>query len=229
MELILEGTGYSTEQLILMVTLFLISAISAIAINKAFHALIARRCGDVYYSVKKKASKNPLRVIHADDILSIFVLLFFGFSAVKHPTPQSSRNKNMLIALSGPAANLITCFISLILYQVFFLIAEATYKIGQNSIFEIILSLLMTFASVNAAITIFNLIPVPPLDGGQFIAQIFPEQARSRYLSIEKYSLFILVFLIVLFSRSGIYLQLIGGFLNGLQAIIIPVFSLFVS
>jgi Zn-dependent protease len=180
-----------------------------------------------YISGRKKASLNPLRAIHAPDVLSVFVLLFFGFSAVKHPTPQSSRNKNMLIALSGPLANIITCFIALILYQVFFIIAEATYKIGQNSIFEVVLSLLMTIASVNAAIAIFNLIPVPPLDGGQFIAQLLPEQAKEKYLSFEKYSLFIMVFLILFFSRSGIYLQLIGGFIMGLQAIILPVFSLF--
>jgi Zn-dependent protease len=206
----------------------LISAVSAIVLNRTFHALAARKCGDSYYlSGRKKASRNPLRAIHAPDVLSIFVLLFFGFSSVKHPNPQSSRNKNMIIALSGPLANIITCFIALIIYQIFFIIAEATYKIGQNSIFEVVLSLLMTFASVSAAIAIFNLIPVPPLDGGQFIAQLLPEQAKEKYLSFEKYSLFIMVFLILFFSRSGIYLQLIGGFIMGLQAIILPVFSLF--
>lgn len=224
LELILNEVSYSTEQMILMIAFFVISAIAAISINKFVHALIARRYGDV--SAKKIVSKNPLRKISSSNVLSIFVMLLFGFSWVKNSKPQSSRGKNMFIALSGPLANIIACFIGLILYQVFFIIAEIFYKVGQNSILEGVLSLIMAFVSVNTAFAIFNLIPVPPLDGGNFIAQFLPEEIKETYLSFEKYSLFVLVFLIIFLARSGISNILIGGLINGLQAIILPIFSL---
>lgn len=221
LELILNEISYSPEQMILITSLFLISAFAAIMINKFANAFMTKKLSDPSVSI------NPFKKINLADIFSMIILFILGFSWVKHPPSKTSDKKNLLISLSGPVANIIACFIGLIFYQIFFIIAGAFYEIGKNSIWEVFLSLFMAFVSVNASLAIFNLIPIPPLDGGNFIAHLLPEGAKEKFLSFGSYSLFLLVFLVVFLPRSGISNILIGGLINGMEAIILPVFALF--
>lgn len=221
LELILNEISYSPEQMILITSLFLISSFAAIAINKFANAFMTKKLSDPSVSI------NPFKRIGFADIISVIMLFILGFSWVKHPKIKSSDKKNALISLSGPVANIIAAFLGLIIYQILFIIAGNFYKIGQNSIWEVFLSLFMAFVSVNAALAIFNLIPVPPLDGGNFIAHLLPEDAREKFLSFGNHSLFILVFLVVFLPRSGISNILIDSLINGMEAIVLPIFALF--
>ena len=94
-----------------------------------------------------------------------------------------------------------------------------TNKISLN--IPVLSSAMDTVTEANLAIAIFNIMPLPSLDGGVFIAQFMPEKTGERFLSWRRYSVFIITVAIVFFSRSGIAEACIGGVSDFLGNIIL--------
>ncbi len=132
---------------------------------------------------------------HIDPFMSIILpllLLMFGspviFGAAK-PVPvdpfnlRDGRRDMALVSLAGPAANILIAIIASVLFKVF----------TQTGISEI----LFLTAHVNLLLAIFNLLPIPPLDGSKIFALLLPEKEANTYLSIGTVGMFILFFLLV--------------------------------
>ena len=203
-----------------MVALFgFLIFIYSIILHEIAHGLMAERLGDPTARISKRLSLNPFS--HIDPMMSVlvpFMLILSGspiiFGSAK-PVPIDPYNlknprKDMgLIGLAGPATNfLIAVFLSL-----------AARLIMPHTSSAFILDVLSYGAQINIILGVFNLIPIPPLDGGRVMVAILPDKYSNVLASIENFGIFILLFLLFfptrIFPLQSIIVN-ISSFLFGL-------------
>lgn len=170
--------------------------IYSIIIHEIAHGLVAERLGDPTARLSKRLTLNPIP--HLDPIMSLILPLFLIFSGspiifgAAKPVPIDPYNlrnpkKDMgLIGLSGPLSNL--------LLAVFFSLLARVVIMAAPSLF--LLSLLAYAVKINIMLAIFNLTPIPPLDGGRVLVAVLPKKFAEALASIERLGMFIIIFLL---------------------------------
>jgi Zn-dependent protease len=166
----------------------------AMTVHEFAHGWTAFKLGDKTAKYSGRLTLNPLA--HIDLVWTILIpfMLFLGskgqfvFGAAK-PVPvnytelKNPKRDMIWIALSGPLSNIIfAVFISLLIRF-----------IPQNTL---LLTLLVNLAVMNVVLGVFNLIPIPPLDGSKIILGILPASLARKYALLEQYSFIILIALV---------------------------------
>lgn len=161
--------------------------ILAMAVHEYAHARVAVALGDITPRMTGRLTLNPLA--HIDPIgLLMLILAHFGWAKPVMINPRNFKNykrDDILVSLAGPAANLLLAFLTLVvllIYSKFFgRMSQGTYLVLQ----------LIVLYNINFAI--FNMIPLPPLDGSHILKHFLPARYTYRYAQIERYSFFILI------------------------------------
>jgi Zn-dependent protease len=186
-------------ELIVLVLLLLI----AFPIHELAHAVTARALGDDTAEKLGRITLNPL--MHLDPFGTIlFALTGFGWAK---PVPVSvwrlqgnPRTSFAIVALAGPASNIILAIIFAVLFRI---VAPGVTQGDQFG--QMILFALLTAVNLNIFLALFNLIPIPPLDGSRLLAAILPDQGQAIVDQLERYGFIILLAL----SATGILGRLI--------------------
>lgn len=214
--------GMVLEQIPLILISLLVVVIS-LSFHEMSHALAAMLLGDRTAKNQGRLTMNPLK--HLDPVGAICMLLF-GFGWAK-PVPVNARNFNKpkygmaVTALAGPFSNLVLAFIGLVCYKLCGALFPTQVSSDNLLIF---LRLVVTFFYyihiMNLQLAVFNLLPVPPLDGSRIMFIILPSK---YYFSVMKYERVIsLVILILLWT--GILTTplsyLANAISNGMNALI---------
>lgn len=178
----------------------------ALTFHEFSHGYVAYKLGDSTAKDQGRLSLNPIKHI---DPMGFFVLLFFRFGWAKpvpyNPTYFKNRKKGtLLVALAGPLSNLILAFISISLILILR---------PQNIIVYTILNLLVFY---NTIFAIFNLIPIPPLDGSKIFASLLPTKQELLFWRYERYGYPLLLILIVTGLLNKVLLPSIYFILNKL-------------
>jgi Zn-dependent protease len=178
----------------------------AITFHEYSHGMMAYKMGDSTAAEAGRLTLNPLA--HLDPIGTLMLLLFrFGWAK---PVPVNFNRLNhpkrdmIYVSLAGPIANIVIAVIfALILRVSYYLIGQTTIAQG-SSFFKLLVTLLrgwliflQTGVIINLALAIFNLIPVPPLDGSKILLGLLPYPQAYRFAKLESYGpifLLILVF-----------------------------------
>ncbi|HUD09484.1 MAG TPA: site-2 protease family protein [Patescibacteria group bacterium] len=198
--------------LILGLVSLLILIYSAI-LHEIAHGFVAERLGDPTARLMGRLTLNPKN--HIDPIMSIalpLILILSGspviFGAAK-PVPVDPFNfrepkKDMaLVSLAGPATNAILAILGAILIKI---LIFATPYFGASPFLTSVVIPVYTFlvlvVRLNLLLAIFNLIPIPPLDGSKIFALILPDKEAAVYLSVSSIGIFIIFFLL-LFPIGG--------------------------
>jgi Zn-dependent protease len=182
---------------------WVVAIVLAISFHEFAHAYAAYRLGDNTARDLGRLTINPLKHL---DIAGTILLLIAGFGWGK-PVPFNPYNlKNQkwgpaIVSVAGPLANIILAVIFLVVLK---LIVVYTLIPFENGLIQLLNSLII----VNIVLAVFNLLPVPPLDGSKILYAFLPEKALGSVMAIERYGPFILIFL-VLFAGS-----LFGAFFN---------------
>lgn len=201
----------------LMARVFIVFCI--MPIHEYAHALIASKLGDDTARLSGRLTLNPFA--HVDPIGAIMILLV-GFGYAK-PVPVNPRNfknpkKGMaLTALAGPVSNLILALIFLIPAY-----GMQLFVYDNNPMIQAIAVFLSSAASLNVGLAVFNLIPVPPLDGSRIFNVIIPSKYYFKIMQYERY-IVLAIFALLFFGVLDIPLNYVS---NLLMKVLIKIASL---
>lgn len=171
---------YYIVQLLLSIPIVLFS----LSFHEASHAYAAHKLGDDTAKNLGRLTLNPLK--HLDPIGAL-AMLFFGIGWAK-PVPILTRNfdhpkRGMIIsAAAGPLSNLILSVVGVLLYVPF------AYFLGSSNAFTSAVStFLYLFHYMNLALAVFNLLPIPPLDGSRVLFGFLPDRLYFGIMKYERY------------------------------------------
>ncbi|MDO5475155.1 MAG: site-2 protease family protein [Candidatus Saccharibacteria bacterium] len=199
------------------IVIVLLIILGSVILHELSHGLVAYWLGDDTAKVAGRLTFNPIK--HIDPFMSILVpvVLYLMHAPVfggAKPVPINTRNLKWrewgmaLVAVAGPFTNFLLALIS-------FLIGHFTgwlYGAGGETMGFIFTELIL----INLGFMIFNLIPIPPLDGSRVLYAIAPDGFRDILASVEQYGFIIVYMLIFLFGDvfSGIMSGSVDGILN---------------
>ena len=198
---------------VILVVCFLILSLG---VHEAAHAWVADLCGDDTAKREGRLTLNP--VPHIDPVMTILLPAILAFSGGPifggaRPVPVNPMRLRhplrdmMLVALAGPISN----FLQAIVYMVVWKILVNHVGMETASLAVRVIGVTVYF---NLILTIFNMIPVPPLDGSRVMAYLLPPSLREPYVGLERFGL------LIVFA-----LFLSGAFLAILSAAIDPLFE----
>ncbi len=209
-------------EFLLKVSIWAIPVLFAITLHEVAHGWMARWFGDRTAELLGRLSLNPLR--HIDPIGTLLVpgvLLAFGGPLIgwARPVPVAARSlanprrSMILIALAGPAANLLMaagwCTVLGVIARV---------RLNETLVHWIAL-MAQAGIVVNVILAVFNLLPIPPLDGGRVLAGLLPPPLASRLEKIEPVGIFVVLGLSALRMLDWLFepaLRLIGRMIPAL-------------
>lgn len=170
------------------------AALIAIILHELAHGLVSFWLGDPTPKETGRLTLNPLK--HLDPIGALCLIFFhFGWAKPVIINPSYYKNKKVgmtLVALAGPIMNFIIMIISFVIIGITYAI-QYHNALGYNIVFEIIYNFFSYLAILNIGLGVFNLIPVPPLDGSKAIGIVLPKGAYEEYMGYQKYGTFFMM------------------------------------
>ena len=187
----------------------MVALIFSLSVHESAHAWTSNYFGDDLARLQGRISLNP--IVHVDPIGTLLfpAIAFFTHAPIigwAKPTPVNPfrwRNKrvaNFWVSIAGVICNFIIAIVAGIiirtLYSVGFI--EVSYEglvpAGTNSIIALgAVDLLWVFFTLNVALGVFNLIPIPPLDGSKVLQSILPESFESGFEALERFGFILLI------------------------------------
>lgn len=200
-------------------------ALIAITGHELAHAWVSSKLGDPTPRYEGRLTLNPLA--HLDPIGTL-LMIFTGFGWAKpvgvNPMYYKDRKKGMaLVALAGPVANFIMAFVGILLAVILMILGE--FLGWSTNVISTIFSIADLFCFRNLCLMVFNLIPIPPLDGSKILGMFLPNRTYYNILQYERYA----IILIMLLSVTGIFNTIIGSGVNVFYGAILRAVSSLVS
>ena len=218
---------FTLESIIAEILAVLLIIFLILPFHEWAHAEAAYLLGDKGIKERGRLSLNPLS--HIDPVGALFMLLI-GFGWAK-PVPVDSRyfkNPKLgmgITALMGPVANLVAGFAGLLVY--YGIKCASPSFLVSDGLGGIVRVFLVFYVQVNVNLAVFNLLPIPPLDGSKILFTVLPDSAVAffyRYQMVFFAALFILIYTGPLSSLIGF---LSGGMLSGMSWLAMQPFKLF--
>lgn len=172
----------------------------AISVHESAHAWSADKCGDPTARLQGRISLNPIAHIDLFGTIIFPILLavmgapVFGWAKPVMVNPANFRNRrrdNMIVSAAGPVSNILVALAVIVLLMLFFQPLMAAASPSVTLLLRIATYLLL----INIFLAVFNLIPVPPLDGSGILEGMLRGEALRWFERIKPYGFFILVFI----------------------------------
>ena len=200
----------------------LAASLLCITVHESCHGLAAYWLGDDTAKRAGRISLNPFRHI---DILGLLMMALFHFGWAK-PVPvdmRRFRNRRAgmaLTALAGPVSNVLLAFLAL-------LCLALCFKLPQTEAMDYVRYFFQYIAILSAGLAVFNIFPIPPLDGSKVLFSLLPDRAYAWLMRYERYGMILLMVLLYADVLDAPLLYLRSGLLNGLAAAVNWLFRLF--
>ncbi len=184
-------------------------------IHELSHGLVAYWLGDDTAKLKGRLTLNPLAHLNP---LGTIMLLLVGVGYAE-PVPVNPRNfKNpkggmALTALAGPMSNLLMGWVSIWLFYI------CNAYISNSTFGSAVTFFFLYAAQINVMLAVFNLLPIPPLDGSKILAGLLPSKAYFKYMQYERYVMIALFVLLLTGVLNGVISFLTGILINFISII----------
>ncbi len=199
------------------------AALLAIVFHEISHGYVAYLMGDNTAKGSSRLSVNPMK--HLDPLGLICMILFgFGWAKPVPVNPYYFKNKKLgiiLVSLAGPLSNVIMA----IVYMIAALLV-VRIDVSNDVVFyvlEVVVQFCLASVSLNIGLAVFNIIPIPPLDGSKILFAVLPSRAYRFVLNYERYGMLILLVLINVPWFLNILSSLRGGLLDLIVQLVYPI------
>jgi Zn-dependent protease len=202
-----------------IISLFVV--LFAITVHEASHGWAALKKGDPTAFHMGRITLNPIR--HIDPVGTILLPLIlivmgappFGWAKPVPVNPlnlKDPRRDNLIISIAGPLSNISVAIVAFIILKLILnLDPSLVYgRGGFSNLLSPIIQILYLTIVINIILAIFNMIPIPPLDGSGVVMGLISEEAAEKYEQIRPYGFFILIVLIM----TGFIGRILGGVLR---------------
>lgn len=196
---------------LLMMIAGVVIVLMSLTVHEVSHGYAAYKLGDPTAKNAGRLSLNPLK--HLDPIGAL-MLFIFGFGWAK-PVPvnpyyfEGDRRKGMMeVSFAGPASNLLLAFVLIAIYTIgHFGTLDYAYSMTGLILYRAI--------TLNIYLAVFNLIPIPPLDGSKILAGVLPQATAYKFLTtVEQYGFLILMALVFFHITDIILVPIANGVLQ---------------
>lgn len=204
----------------------------SLTLHEVAHGYAAYKCGDSTAHDMGRLTLNPLKHLDLMGAICMLVIGFGWAKPVPVNTRNFKKPKRdmALVAAAGPAANLLLCIVSVALYFVFLAVFSMARNVDGIAYFRelldylpsnpmyydhltmfadlgttqsLVLEMLSLSAMLNANLMLFNLIPVPPLDGSRILAGILPGKLAAKYIRLERYVRYVILAICIINLASS--------------------------
>jgi Zn-dependent protease len=201
--------------IVYQIAVWLVPLVIAIVFHEVAHGLVARRLGDPTAEERGRLSFNPIRHVDLFGTVILPLLLAVSHAPVfgwAKPVPvnygrlRRPRRDMILVALAGPGMNLLLALVgSALLAATVLLSGDA-----RSPVATLVAANALNFVLINIFLAVFNLLPVPPFDGGHVVEGLLPPPLAQSFRKIGRYSLLVLVMLLLVLPAISPSANVVG-------------------
>jgi Zn-dependent protease len=188
-----------------------VPVLMAITLHEVAHGYVAYLLGDPTAKNAGRLTLNPIK--HLDPVGTIALFLVkVGWAKPVPVNPNyflNPRQGMILVSVAGPAINFVLALLFSLLFHTLLWLGPSAGSSSASGIFQPVLYMAQAGVLVNIGLGVFNLLPVPPLDGSNILAGILPPHLAQSYMQISKYGFIILILLLVTGAVQKVVLPVI--------------------
>ena len=223
------------DNIFYQIAVWLVPLVIAIVFHEVAHGLVARKLGDPTAERKGRLSLNPIKHIDPFGTVVLPMLLAISHAPVfgwARPVPVNYRRLNnprrdmVLVALAGPGMNLLLALVGAAVLAVTIMAAGG----ASDGVPAFVAANALNFILINIFLAVFNLLPVPPFDGGHVVEGLLPRGAARQFRKLGRYSLLVLVALLLVLPaispRADVVDRIVSPIVEQVTRLFLGIFGL---